>query len=151
MAGEASLTIIGYLTAAPELKFTPSGAAVANFTVASTSRTWDREKGGFVDGDTLFMRCSIWRQAAENVAETLSKGDRVIVAGRLRTRSYETQSGEKRTVTELAADEVGPSLRNATATVRRAARRSEEPQRGARQSENDPWATKLPDEEEAPF
>lgn len=148
MAGETNLTIIGNLTSPPELRFTPSGSAVANFTVASTSRTWDKATGGFVDGDTLFMRCSIWRQAAENVAETLNKGDRVIVTGRLRTRSYETTSGEKRTVTELAADEVGPSLRNATATVRRVARRSEEPAQAA--VVDDPWTSKG-DDEDAPF
>lgn len=148
MAGETPLTIIGNLTADPELRFTPSGSAVANFTVASTSRTWDKASGGFVDGDTLFMRCSIWRQAAENVAETLSRGMRVIVTGRLRTRTYETTSGEKRTVTELAADEVGPSLRNATATVRKAARRSEEP---APAVVDDPWAIKGDDDEDAPF
>jgi single-strand DNA-binding protein len=122
MAGETVITVIGNLTGDPELRFTPSGAAVANFTVASTPRTFDRQSNEFKDGDTLFMRCSIWREAAENVAESLTKGTRVIVTGRLVQRSYETREGEKRTVVELQVDEVGPSLRYASAKVTRTQR-----------------------------
>jgi single-strand DNA-binding protein len=122
MAGETVITVIGNLTGDPELRFTPSGAAVANFTVASTPRTFDRQSNEFKDGDTLFMRCSIWREAAENVAESLTKGMRVIAQGRLVQRSYETREGEKRTVVELQVDEIGPSLRYASAKVTRAQR-----------------------------
>ncbi|GGM10850.1 single-stranded DNA-binding protein [Promicromonospora citrea] len=122
MAGETVITVIGNLTGDPELRFTPSGAAVANFTVASTPRTFDRQSNEWKDGETLFMRCSIWREAAENVAESLTKGTRVIVQGRLVQRSYETREGEKRTVVELQVDEIGPSLRYATAKVTRAQR-----------------------------
>ena len=122
MAGETVITVIGNLTGDPELRFTPSGAAVANFTVASTPRTFDRQSNEWKDGDTLFMRCSIWRVAAENVAESLTKGMRVIVQGRLVQRSYETREGEKRTVVELQVDEIGPSLRYASAKVTRAQR-----------------------------
>jgi single-strand DNA-binding protein len=114
--------VIGNLTGDPELRFTPSGAAVANFTVASTPRTFDRQSNEWKDGETLFMRCSIWREAAENVAESLTKGTRVIAQGRLVQRSYETREGEKRTVVELQVDEIGPSLRYATAKVTRAQR-----------------------------
>ena len=117
MAGETQITVVGNLTADPELRFTPSGAAVANFTVASTPRTFDRQSNEWKDGETLFLRCSIWREAAESVAESLTKGTRVIVQGRLVQRSYETRVGEKRTVYELQVDEVGPSLRYATAKV----------------------------------
>lgn len=122
VSGETTLTVIGNLTADPELRFTPSGAAVANFTVASTPRTFDRQSNEWRDGDTLFMRCSIWREAAENVAESLTKGTRVIVSGRLVQRSYETREGEKRTVVELQVEEIGPSLRYATAKVARSQR-----------------------------
>lgn len=122
MAGETTITVIGNLTGDPELRFTPSGAAVANFTVASTPRTFDRQSNEWKDGDTLFLRCSIWREAAESVAESLTKGTRVIVTGRLVQRSYETREGEKRTVYELQVDEVGPSLRYATAKVTRTQR-----------------------------
>ena len=122
MAGETVITVIGNLTGDPELRFTPSGAAVANFTVASTPRTFDRQSNEWKDGDTLFLRCSIWREAAESVAESLTKGTRVIVQGRLSQRSYETREGEKRTVYELQVDEVGPSLRYATAKVTRTQR-----------------------------
>ena len=122
MAGETVITVIGNLTADPELRFTPAGAAVANFTVASTPRIFDRQSNEWKDGDTLFLRCSIWREAAENVAESLTKGTRVIVSGRLVQRSYETREGEKRTVVELQVDEVGPSLRYASAKVTRAGR-----------------------------
>ncbi|GEO95544.1 MULTISPECIES: single-stranded DNA-binding protein [Kocuria] len=122
MAGDTVITVIGNLTADPELRFTPSGAAVANFTVASTPRTFDRQSNEWKDGETLFLRCSVWREAAENVAESLQKGMRVIVQGRLKSRSYETKEGERRTVTELDVDEVGPSLRYASAKVNRNAR-----------------------------
>lgn len=122
MAGDTVITVIGNLTGDPELRFTHSGAAVANFTVASTPRTFDRQSNEWKDGDTLFMRCSIWREAAENVAESLTKGMRVIVQGRLVQRSYETREGEKRTVVELQVDEIGPSLRYASAKVTRAQR-----------------------------
>ncbi|WP_435770639.1 single-stranded DNA-binding protein [Nocardioides sp. SYSU DS0651] len=122
MAGDTVITVIGNLTDDPELRFTPSGAAVANFTVASTPRTFDRQTSEWKDGETLFLRCSVWRQAAENVAESLQKGMRVIVQGRLVSRSYETREGEKRTVNELQVDEVGPSLTWATAKVTRASR-----------------------------
>ena len=119
MAGETPITLIGNLTADPELRFTPNGAAVANFTVASTPRTFDRQTNEWKDGDAMFLNCSVWRQYAENVAESLSKGTRVIVSGRLKSRSYETREGEKRTVFEIDVDEVGPALRYATAKVTR--------------------------------
>jgi single-strand DNA-binding protein len=122
VAGDTILTVVGNLTADPELRFTPSGAAVANFTVASTPRMMDRQTNEWKDGDPLFMRCSIWREAAENVAESLTRGSRVIVTGRLKQRSYETREGEKRTVVELEVDEIGPSLRYATAKVNKASR-----------------------------
>jgi single-strand DNA-binding protein len=114
--------VVGNLTADPELRFTASGAAVANFTVASTPRTFDRASGEWKDGEALFLRCNIWRQPAENVAESLVRGSRVIVSGRLKQRSFETKEGEKRTVIELEVDEIGPSLRYATAKVNRAQR-----------------------------
>lgn len=122
MAGDTLITIVGNATGDPEIRFTPSGAAVANWTVASTPRRFDKQSGQWVDGDTLFMRCSIWRDAAENVAESIHKGDRVIVTGRLVQREYQTREGEKRTVVELQAEEVGPSLRYATARVTKAQR-----------------------------
>lgn len=122
MAGETVITVIGNLTGDPELRFTPSGAAVASFTVASTPRTLDKATNEWKDGEALFLRCSIWRQAAENVAESLQKGMRVIVSGRLQQRSYDTKEGEKRTVIELQVDEVGPSLKYATAKVNRTTR-----------------------------
>ena len=119
MAGDTIITVIGNLTADPELRFTPNGAAVANFTVASTPRTFDRQTNEWKDGDAMFLNCSVWRQYAENVAESLTKGMRVIVSGRLKSRSYETREGEKRTVFEVDVDEVGPALRYATAKVTR--------------------------------
>ena len=122
MAGETPITIVGNLTADPELRFTPSGAAVANFTVASTPRTFDRQANEFKDGETLFMRCSVWREAAENVSESLTRGTRVVVTGRLVSRSWQTQEGENRTVMEMQVDEIGPSLRYATAKVTKAQR-----------------------------
>jgi single-strand DNA-binding protein len=122
MAGETTITVIGNLTNDPELRFTPSGSAVANFTIASTPRTFDRQSNEWKDGETLFLRASVWREAAENVAESLTKGMRVIVSGRLKSRSYETKEGEKRTVIELEVDEIGPSLRYANAKVNRTQR-----------------------------
>jgi single-strand DNA-binding protein len=119
MAGETTITLVGNLTADPELRFTPSGAAVANFTVASTPRTFDRNTNEWRDGEAMFLNCAVWRQAAENVAESLQKGMRVIVQGRLKSRSYETREGEKRTVFEIDVDEIGPALRYATARVTR--------------------------------
>jgi single-strand DNA-binding protein len=124
MAGDTTITVVGNLTADPELRFTSSGAAVASFTVASTPRTFDKASGEWKDGEALFMRCSIWRQAAENVAESLTRGSRVIVSGRLKQRSYDTREGEKRTVIELEVDEVGPSLKYATAKVNKVSRGS---------------------------
>ncbi|MCB0911212.1 MAG: single-stranded DNA-binding protein [Propionibacteriaceae bacterium] len=119
MAGETIITLVGNLTADPELRFTPSGAPVANFTVASTPRTFDRNANEWKDGDAMFLNCAVWRQAAENVAESLTKGMRVIVQGRLKSRSYETREGEKRTVFEVDVDEIGPALKYATAKVTR--------------------------------
>jgi single-strand DNA-binding protein len=122
VAGDTIITVVGNLTADPELRFTPSGAAVANFTVASTPRIFDRQTNEWKDGEALFLRCNIWREAAENVAESLTRGSRVIVQGRLKQRSFETREGEKRTVVELEVDEIGPSLRYATAKVNKASR-----------------------------
>ena len=124
MAGDTIITVVGNLTADPELRFTPSGAAVANFTVASTPRMFDRQTNEWKDGEALFLRCNVWRQAAENVAESLTRGARVIVTGRLKQRSFETKEGEKRTVIELEVDEIGPSLRYATAKVNKVSRGS---------------------------
>jgi single-strand DNA-binding protein len=157
MAGETVITVVGNLVDDPELRFTPSGAAVANFRIASTPRTFDRQTNEWKDGDALFLSCSVWRQAAENVAESLQRGMRVVVQGRLKQRSYETREGEKRTVVELEVDEVGPSLAFATAKVTRASRsgggggysgggqggqggQSRPQQSGG----NDPWATPAP-------
>ena len=122
MAGDTTITIVGNLTADPELRFTPSGAAVANFTVASTPRIYDRQSGEWKDGEALFLRCNIWREAAENVAESLTRGSRVIVTGRLKQRSFETNEGEKRTGREVEVEEIGPSLRYAPAKVNKAGR-----------------------------
>jgi single-strand DNA-binding protein len=119
MAGDTTITVIGNLTDDPELKFTSSGVAVAKFRIASTPRFMDRQSGEWKDGEPLFLACNVWRQGAENVAESLQRGARVVVVGRLRQRSYETQQGEKRTVFELEVDEVGPSLRYATAKVQK--------------------------------
>jgi single-strand DNA-binding protein len=150
MAGETVITVVGNLTADPELRFTPSGAAVASFTVASTPRTFDRQSNEWKDGEALFLRCSIWRQAAENVAESLTRGMRVVVQGRLKQRSFETREGEKRTVIELDVDEVGPSLRYATAKVNRTQRGSstggfgaDNPGAGSAPAD-DPWASSGP-------
>lgn len=142
MSNEPTITLTGNLTADPELRFAPSGAAVANFTVASTPRQFDKQASEWKDGETLFMRCSVWRDQAENVAESLVRGSRVIVTGRLKSRSYETKEGEKRTVIELDVDEVGASLRNATAKVTKAQRgQGGAPAQGQAQTGADPWAT----------
>jgi single-strand DNA-binding protein len=146
MAGETTITLVGNLTGDPELRFTPSGAAVANFTVASTPRTFDRQSNEWKDGETLFMRCSVWREAAENIAESLQKGMRVVVTGRLVSRSFDTKEGEKRTVMEMQVDEVGPSLRYATAKVNRTQRSGSSGGgfgggQGGGGLDNDPWAT----------
>jgi single-strand DNA-binding protein len=147
MAGDTVITIIGNITGDPELRFTPSGAAVANFTVASTPRAFDRQSNEWKDGETLFMRCSVWRDAAENVAESLNRGTRVIVSGRLKSRSYETKEGEKRTVVEMEVDEVGPSLRYASAKVTKTQRGNGGGGFGGQQGgsfggqQEDPWAT----------
>ncbi|WP_285791507.1 single-stranded DNA-binding protein [Micromonospora sp. NBRC 101691] len=122
MAGDTTITVIGNLTDDPELRFTPSGAAVAKFRVASTPRFLDKASGEWKDGEPLFLSCTVWRQVAEHVAESLQRGSRVIVSGRLRQRSYETREGEKRTVIELEVDEIGPSLRYATAKVQKMSR-----------------------------
>jgi single-strand DNA-binding protein len=166
MAGDTQITVVGNLTGDPELRFISSGAAVVNFTVASTPRTFDRQSNEWKDGETLFMRCSLWREAAENVAESLTKGMRVIVTGRLVSRSWEA-NGEKRSVMEMQVDEVGPSLRYSTAKVTRTQRGGQggggfsgggssgfggggysgSPAGG---SSNDPWAT-APASDEPPF
>ena len=122
MAGETIITVVGNLVDDPELRFTPSGAAVANFRIASTPRTFDKQSNEWKDGDALFLSCSVWRQAAENVAESLQRGMRVVVQGRLKSRTYETREGEKRTVFEIEVEEVGPSLKYATAKVTRTTR-----------------------------
>jgi single-strand DNA-binding protein len=156
MAGDTQITVVGNLVDDPELRFTPSGAAVANFRIASTPRTFDRQANEWKDGEALFLSCSVWRQAAENVAESLQKGMRVIVQGNLRSRQYETREGEKRTVFEIQVDEVGPSLRYATAKVTRTQRSggsSYGGQQGGGQgapSDNDPWATPAPTPQGAP-
>lgn len=126
MSGETVITVVGNLTGDPELRFTPSGAAVASFTIASTPRSFDRASNEWKDGETLFLRCSIWRQAAEHASESLTRGTRVIAQGRLKQRSYETSEGEKRAVVELDVEEVGPSLRYATAKVTRSQRATDE-------------------------
>ncbi|MDA3022730.1 MAG: single-stranded DNA-binding protein [Actinomycetota bacterium] len=146
-AGDITVTVVGNLTNDPELRFTPSGAAVASFTVASSSRVLDKTTNEWKDGDTVFMRCSVWRQYAENVAESLTKGTRVIVSGRLKQRSYETREGEKRQVMELEVEDVGPALRFATAKVNRVARQGGAPgestggNSGGGAPADDPWAT----------
>ena len=141
MAGETVITVVGNLTGDPELRFTPSGAAVANFTIASTPRAFDKQTNEWKDGDTLFLNCSIWRQAAENVAESLQKGMRVVAQGRLKQRSYETREGEKRTVVELDVEEVGPSLKYATAKVARVQRSGGGGGYGSGGGGDDPWAS----------
>ncbi|MGA8245959.1 MAG: single-stranded DNA-binding protein [Nocardioides sp.] len=148
MAGDTQITVVGNLVDDPELRFTPSGAAVANFRIASTPRTFDRQANEWKDGEALFLSCSVWRQAAENVAESLQKGMRVVVQGNLRSRQYETREGEKRTVFEIQVDEVGPSLKYATAKVTRTQRSGGSSYGGGQpgaapggSGDNDPWAT----------
>ena len=153
MAGDTTITVIGNLTDDPELRFTPSGAAVAKFRIASTPRFLDKASGEWKDGEPLFLACNVWRQVAENVAESLQRGSRVIVSGRLRMRSYETKEGEKRTVIELEVDEIGPSLRYATAKVQRMSRSGgggygasggNNSGGGGGFAADDPWATAAP-------
>ncbi|GAA2467139.1 single-stranded DNA-binding protein [Streptomyces macrosporus] len=154
MAGETVITVVGNLVDDPELRFTPSGAAVAKFRVASTPRTFDRQTNEWKDGESLFLTCSVWRQAAENVAESLTRGTRVIVQGRLKQRSYEDREGVKRTVYELDVDEVGASLRNATAKITKTTGRGGQGgggwgggpggQQGGGAPAGDPWATGAP-------
>jgi single-strand DNA-binding protein len=151
MAGDTVITVIGNLTADPELRFTPSGAAVASFTIASTPRTFDRNSNEWKDGEALFLRCSLWRQAAENAAESLTRGMRVIAQGRLQQRSYETREGEKRTVIELQVEEIGPSLKYASAKVNRTQRGSTGGGFGSSGSDagggapaDDPWGSAAP-------
>jgi single-strand DNA-binding protein len=154
MAGETVITVVGNLVDDPELRFTPSGAAVAKFRVASTPRTFDRQTNEWKDGESLFLTCSVWRQAAENVAESLTKGTRVVVQGRLKQRSYEDREGIKRTVYELDVDEVGASLRNATAKITKTSGRGGQGgggfgggqggQQGGGAPAGDPWATSAP-------
>lgn len=143
MAGETIITVVGNLVDDPELRFTPSGQAVAKFRIASTPRTRDAQSGEWKDGESLFLTCSVWRQYAENVAESLQRGMRVIVSGRLKQRSYETKEGEKRTVFELDVEDVGPALRNATAKVTRVNRGAGAPAGGGTASagSDDPWAS----------
>jgi single-strand DNA-binding protein len=144
-AGDTTITLIGNLTDDPELRFTPSGAAVAKFRVASTPRYLDKQTGEWKDGEALFLTCNVWRQAAEHVAESLQRGTRVIVSGRLRQRSYETREGEKRTVFELEVDEIGPSLRYATAKVQKMSRSSGGGGfGGSGTAGDDPWASATP-------
>lgn len=158
MAGETTLTVVGNLTADPELKFTQSGAAVASFTVASTPRTFDKNSGEWKDGEALFLRCNVWRQVAENVAESLRRGSRVLVTGRLRQRSFETREGEKRTVLELEVDEIGPSLRYATAKVNKVSREGGQgfggqqrpPQNAGYSGADDPWGSESPQSQQRP-
>lgn len=140
MSGEPILTIVGNLTSDPDLRFTPSGQAVANFTIASTPRSQDKASGEWIDGEPLFIRCAVWRQYAEHVADSLTKGARVITQGRLKSRSYETQQGERRTSLEMDVDEIGPSLRYATAKVARTTNGAAPP----RQAAPDPWSAPNP-------
>lgn len=158
MAGETVITVVGNLVDDPELRFTPSGAAVANFRIASTPRTFDKQTNEWKDGEALFLSCSIWRQAAENVAESLQRGMRVVVQGRLKSRSYETREGEKRTVFEIEVEEVGPSLKYATAKVTKTSRSGGGgfsggggQQGGGQQGggQQDPWATPAPQEQQS--
>jgi single-strand DNA-binding protein len=143
-AGDTVITLVGNLVDDPELRFTPSGAAVAKFRVASTPRFLDKQTNEWKDGESLFLSCNVWRQAAENVAESLQRGMRVIVQGRLKQRSYETKEGEKRTVYEVEVDEVGPSLRNASAKVTKTQRGGGGGGFGSPQVDNDPWASASP-------
>ena len=156
MAGETTITVVGNLTADPELRFQPSGAGVSNFTIASTPRTFDRQANEWKDGEALFLRASVWREFAEHVAGSLTKGSRVIASGRLKQRSYETKEGEKRTTMELEIDEIGPSLRYATAQVTRSqgggGSRSQQPPYGGQAAAQEPWGAPAgASSDEAPF
>jgi single-strand DNA-binding protein len=149
MTGEATITVVGNLTADPDLRFTSTGVAVLDFTVASTPRVYDREPGEWRDGDTLFLRCNLWRQAAENAARSLTKGTRVIVQGRLKQRSFETKEGDKRTVFELDVDAIGPELRYASAKVSKVSRDGGD---GGATADDDPWQSPPADRlDEVPF
>ena len=139
MSADTTITVVGNLTADPDLRFTASGVAVAGFTVASTPRVFDRASGEWKDGNTLFLRCTLWRQPAENTAETLTKGTRVIVTGRLKQRTYDTREGDKRTLTEIDVDDIGPSLRYATATVTRTPKNSATVDAGAGGDDQPPF------------
>jgi single-strand DNA-binding protein len=153
-AGDTNITLVGNLVDDPELRFTPSGQAVAKFRVASTPRYLDKQTNEWKDGESLFLTCNVWRQAAENVAESLTRGMRVIVQGRLKQRSYETKEGEKRTVFEVEVDEVGPSLRNASAKVTKASRGGGGGGSFGGGQADDPWATAAPagnNSDEPPF
>lgn len=146
MTGEPTITVVGNLTADPDLRFTTAGVAVLDFTVASTPRVYDRESGQWKDDDTLFLRCSLWRQAAQNAADSLTKGTRVIVQGRLRQRSFETKEGDKRTVVELDVDAIGPELRYASAKVSKVSRG------GGATADDGPWQNPPVDtNDEVPF
>jgi len=146
MTGETTITVVGNLTADPDLRFTSTGAAVLDFTVASTPRVYDRESGEWRDDRTLFLRCNLWRQAAENAARSLTKGTRVIVQGRLKQRSFETKEGDKRTVVELDVDAIGPELRYASAKVSKVGRD------GGAAADDDPWPSPPADtRDEVPF
>lgn len=149
MAGETVITVVGNITSDPELSYTQNGLAVANFTIASTPRTFDRAKNEWIDGEALFLRASVWREFAEHVAGSLTKGSRVIASGRLKHRSYETKEGEKRTSYELDIDEIGPSLRYATASVTRAQSQGGAG-RGSAAPVEEPWAPSTPAAESAP-
>lgn len=148
MAGETQITVVGNLVDDPELRFTAAGIAVANFRIASTPRTFNKNSNSWEDGDSLFLSCSIWRQYAENVAESLTKGMRVIVVGRLKQRSYETHAGEKRTVIEIDVEDIGPALKTATAAVNKVRRES---QTTGRAVSDDVWNTAGSDDVEPPF
>lgn len=149
MAGETIITVVGNLTADPELRYTQSGFAVANFTIASTPRTFDRANNEWKDGEALFLRASVWREYAENVAGSLSKGSRVVATGRLKQRSYETKEGEKRTSYEIDIDEIGPSLRYATAQVTRTTSGGSRGAQGGGQGGSEPWAAASPSSDSA--
>ncbi len=159
MAGDTTITIVGNLVDDPELRFTASGVAVANFRVASTPRAFDKQSNEWKDGESLFLSCSVWRQYAENVAESLTKGTRVIVSGRLKQRSYETNNGEKRTVFEIDVEDVGPALRSATAKISKVNRSGggsggggfDSGSTGRTTSNDDPWASGPAAAEEPPF
>lgn len=149
--GDVVVTVVGNLTGDPELRFTPNGQAVASFTIASTTRVLDRTTNDWKDGDTFFIRCSVWRQYAENVAESLTKGTRVIATGRLKQRSYETKEGEKRSVVEMDVDDVGPVLRSATAKVTRVSRGEGNGYPSSSAPADDPWASPAAATDDPPF